>query len=281
MEAKKEKFRAQRAVLSCGWLGEPLAMGWAAQGLRVNGATANPQKQERLAQAGVRPFALRLGPDGAAQGDEAFFEAEVVVCCLPPGQMGADYPRLIGAVAARVREHGGKLIFTSTTGVYGRLTGLLDENAIWPPDEADAALSAKRAAEAAVWAQLPHGATILRLAGLAGPGRHPGRWLAGKAGLTGGGEAINLVHLEDVVGVVDAVIERQAWGQCFNVCADEHPLRADFYPAQALALNLPPPVFSHEHQGGGAPIGKIINNTRVKTELGYRFRHPDPRSFTY
>lgn len=280
MDAKNEKIRADRAVLSCGWLGTPLAAGWAAAGLRVNGATTNPDKLAGLAQAGIRPFCLRMGSEGIIEGDDSFFNADVVVCCLPPGRMADDYPRLIGAVAARVRAYGGKLIFTSTTGVYGSLTGTVDEDAALPPEE-DAALNAKRAAEDAVWAQLAGRATVLRLAGLAGPGRHPGRWLAGKEGLKGGEEPVNLVHLDDVTGVINAVIEREAWGRCFNVCADEHPRRADFYPAQAQALNLPPPVFSSELRGGGFLIGKIVNNTRVKTELGYRFRHPDPRSFIY
>ncbi|HAP82964.1 MAG TPA: NAD(P)-dependent oxidoreductase, partial [Enterobacteriaceae bacterium] len=41
---------------------------------------------------------------------------------------------------------------------------------------------------------------------LVGPGRHPGRFFAGKSG-PNGNHGVNLVHLEDVVGAISLLLE--------------------------------------------------------------------------
>lgn len=62
-----------------------------------------------------------------------------------------------------------------------------------------------------------------RLAGLVGPSRHPGRWLAGKTGLPGGNAPVNLVHQDDVIGILLRVLENNMLGDVFDVCANERP----------------------------------------------------------
>ncbi|MCQ5003221.1 SDR family NAD(P)-dependent oxidoreductase, partial [Escherichia coli] len=42
---------------------------------------------------------------------------------------------------------------------------------------------------------------ILRLAGVVGAGRHPGRFFAGKTA-PDGDHVVNLVHLDDVIGAI-------------------------------------------------------------------------------
>ncbi|MEO9373094.1 hypothetical protein ABI428_35485, partial [Pseudomonas aeruginosa] len=65
---------------------------------------------------------------------------------------------------------------------------------------------------------------ILRLAGLVGPGRHPGRFFAGKTA-PDGEHGVNLVHLEDVIGAITLLLQAPKGGHIYNICAPAHPAR--------------------------------------------------------
>ncbi|MEL6925735.1 MAG: SDR family NAD(P)-dependent oxidoreductase, partial [Bacteroidota bacterium] len=118
--------------------------------------------------------------------------------------------------------------------------------------------------------------TVLRMAGLAGGTRKPGRFLAGKKELKNGSAPINLVHQVDCVAIAAGVIARGLWNETYNVVADEHPTRAIFYTYQALKEDLEPPTFVKEDT---EPNYKIVSNEKIKSALNYQLRHPDPMSF--
>ena len=263
------------SVLGCGWLGLPLATALARAGHAVRGSTTTPGRLAEIEAAGVRPH--RLVVEGEVSGDEvgAFFESDVLVFAVPPSASAVSYPDVARAVRRAAERHGtGWVIMTSSTSVYPNLDGVVDE--------ADAGAEeglplARRgadvlAAERVFYACERCDTTVLRLAGLYGYGRHPARSLAGRTGLAGGEAPVNLVHRDDVIGAVEAVLAQEARGRTFNVCADAHPTRRRLYPAVAERLGLAPPAFSD----GSAESYKIVSNRRLKDELGYVFRHPDP-----
>ena len=80
---------------------------------------------------------------------------------------------------------------------------------------------------------------ILRLAGLVGPSRHPGRFFAGKSA-PDGQHVVNLVHLQDVVAAIELLLQAPKGGHIYNLCAPRHPARGLFYPQMARELGLPP-----------------------------------------
>jgi hypothetical protein len=61
----------------------------------------------------------------------------------------------------------------------------------------------------------------------------------------------------------------------FNVCADEHPIKADFYRKQAEIQGFVPPTFLPDV----TPRYKIVNNEKIKKTLDYQFVFPDPMDF--
>jgi nucleoside-diphosphate-sugar epimerase len=114
--------------------------------------------------------------------------------------------------------------------------------------------------------------TIVRFAGLFGGDRNPGRFLAGKM-LDNNGEApVNLIHLDDCVSILLEIIVQEHWGEIYNACADEHPSKKKFYAAAAERLSLQPPVFAGKEKGSF----KIINSDKLKKELDFTFKYPDP-----
>lgn len=263
------------SVLGCGWLGLPLAASLARAGHTVRGSTTSPQKLSRLEEAGLR--AHRLVVEDEVEGDDpaAFFASDVLVFAVPPSGRDVPYAAVAKAVRRAAEEHGtGWVVMMSSTSVYPNLDAVVDEAGAGAEEGLPLGRHGAEvlAAERVFYACERCDTTVLRLAGLYGHGRHPARSLAGRDGLAGGEAPVNLVHRDDVIGVVEAVLEREARGRTFNVCADAHPTRRRLYPVVAERLGLEPPIFTD-----GADEGyKIVSNRRLKDELGYVFRHPDP-----
>ncbi|MGI4739899.1 MAG: hypothetical protein ACRYG7_32420 [Janthinobacterium lividum] len=262
------------AVLGCGWLGLPLAQALQAQGHRVLGTTTTPEQLPVLKAAGIEPHLLQLGPDFSA-ADEArltalLSQATTLVLNVPPrAAIAGGYPQLLRPVhravaAARLKA----VLFVSTTGVYPEEPQLMrEQDAI---STRDAASDVLRTEGHFVPRYGQWQSTVVRLGGLIGPGRAPGRFLAGRQNLTLGDAPVNLLHLADAVGVLNTIITRGIWGYTLNVCAQSHPARREFYPAAAAYLGLEPPTFRPEFGGG-----KTIDSSLLRSVVPYQFQYDD------
>ncbi len=156
-----------------------------------------------------------------------------------------------------------RIIFTSSTSVYGDAQGTVKETTPRNP----VTNSGRVLEELEDWLHNLPGTSvdILRLAGLVGPGRHPGRFFAGKTA-PDGEHGVNLVHLEDVIGAITLLLQAPKGGHIYNICAPAHPARNVFYPQMARLLGLEPPQFRNSLDSGK---GKIIDGSRICNELGF------------
>jgi len=262
---------ASVSLLGAGWLGLPLGRFLLERGFSVLGSTTRTERLEEIRRAGIRPYLLELGelkPDDKAYAD--FFRSGIVVLTLPPGRKREDveqrYPAQVATVLeAAVRGGVRRLLFTSSTGVYGNTNDWVRESD--PANPTRAGGRALLAAEGVIRSQSELPATILRLAGLVGGDRQPGGFLAGRKDLPNGDAPVNLVHRDDCIRIIYEIIRQERWGEVYNVCADAHPKKRAFYPQQARALGLEPPTF----QPGGPANYKIVSNEKVKRDLGYSF----------
>ncbi len=274
MNGKDNALKKTISIIGCGWLGLPLAQQLLEGGYVVKGSTTRPEKVRLLEQWGIQAFVLDAGDPESIARAAALFDARVLVLTLPPARKAPlSYPRQIRALLSAAETRVERVLFTSSTGVYPDGLGRVDEDtdrepatprgrAIWEAEQAVRTWSAGRS-------------TILRLGGLAGPDREPGRFLAGRTEVSGGDCPVNFVHLEDALGVMQEVIRQDAWGHTLNVVAGEHPRKRDFYPARARMAGYEPPTFT----AGDASACKTVDNARVKAVLGYTFRYPDPMEF--
>jgi nucleoside-diphosphate-sugar epimerase len=113
--------------------------------------------------------------------------------------------------------------------------------------------------------------TVIRFGGLIGENRHPIHFLAGRKNLENPEAPINLIHQDDCIGIIEAVISRNARGEVFNAVAPYHPSRKEYYTQKAVALGLPLPEFEEEK----ASIGKTIVSDKITTVLDYTFKNTD------
>ncbi len=113
--------------------------------------------------------------------------------------------------------------------------------------------------------------TIVRFSGLVGPNRHPGRFFRNGKQIKQADAPINLIHFDDCIGIINAIVQQSAWNAVFNGCSDTHPLKRDFYPHVATLVNQDSPTFADADMLSY----KIVSNAKVKHELGYHFKYPD------
>ncbi len=271
------------SILGCGWLGRPLGRHLVDRGLQVRGSTTTPEKLESLREDGIEPVLLALDPGLSGEEPEALFQSSVLVLNVPPPRgtddVRATHRRQVEAVRDAAVEGGVEwILFASSTGVYPNVEQTVTE-ADGPPGAPEALPGPRRATgkallevEALLMDTPDLDATIVRLGGLYGGDRNPGRFLAGRTDVGRPTAPVNLIHRDDAVGVFATLIEQDVRGEVFNACADEHPTRRAFYVRAAEQTGLEPPTFDD----ADTTTGKLVSNRKIKARCGYQFRHPDP-----
>lgn len=255
------------SILGCGWYGLALAEALVAQGVTVKGSTTSAEKMPGLAAAGIQPYLVQIIP-GDESFDPGFLCCDVLVISIPPrfrkGET-ADYLPKIRAVINAIELHGvKKVIYTSSTGVYGDHNSEADERTDPAPDSDAGGILLE--AEKLLTGQSSFSTAVLRFGGLIGPGRHPGRFFAGKKDIPNGRAPVNLVHLTDCLAITLAIIQQNAFGYLFNAVSPHHPAKAEFYTQAALQACLPAPEFVDELNQW-----KIVNSVNLSL-LQYVFQ---------
>lgn len=260
------------SVLGAGWLGWPLAKHLLKLGYTVKTSTTTPEKLHLLQAEGLNPTLLQVDQGQVELSDPAFFDTDLIILNIPPSRRRPDvevwYPTQVQAIVELAQQSGvAKILFVGSTSVYGDVNAEVTEDSELKPDTASA--RALIQAEKMIKASYPGGSsTILRMSGLVGGERKAGRFFAGKRDVPEGNAPVNLVHLDDCIGVIEALIQQAAWGKLYNVCADDHPRKADYYTAQAILEGFEPPTFLPDD----ALRYKVVSNEKVRRELGYIFK---------
>jgi nucleoside-diphosphate-sugar epimerase len=262
------------SILGCGWLGLPLARALVASGYTVKGSTTTPAKISVLENSNIIPYHLTCAPSVEGENVADFFKADALFVNIPfrrdlpdPSVYVLQMKSVIeNAVAAGVCF----VIFASSTAVYPLLNQHAKEDDVIVP--ADARAEALLEAEQLFLNERRFKSTVIRFSGLYGPGREIGSFLkSGRVSAKDGNAPVNLIHLEDGIGIIAAVLKKPLPADIINACADGHPLRKDLYTHAAIAATFKPPDFAD--QGGRY---KIIDNAKVKRLLDYRFIYPSP-----
>lgn len=276
MKAKKNNLNTV-SILGCGWLGLPLARRLIKHGLSVKGSTSTLEKISLLESEGIAPFFISINDNQIEGNIGEFLQSEILVINIPPKRkpdIVEYYTRQLDLLIAQIEMSSvKKVIFVSTTSVYQNNNGTVTEDTRPQPEKPSGIVTLD--VENKLRSNPSFQTTLIRFAGLMGPDRHPGRFLAGKTNLPGANDPVNLIHLEDCIEIIQRVIEKGAWGEVFNGCADGHPAKKEFYTKAAIAQGLVPPEFSSEASSGF----KIVDGSKVKLSLHYQYQFADPLKF--
>jgi nucleoside-diphosphate-sugar epimerase len=261
------------SILGCGWLGLPLASHYLEKGCQVKGSTRTKGKMESLRNAGIIPYLIDLNEEEETDEIADFFASDLMIINFPPARIPdieTVYPRQVEMVLQRAwARHTRAVVFTSSTSVYAEGQFPAEEDQPLNPEKSSG--KALIQAEALVRKVYPKKHIILRLAGLMGPNRHPGRFFAGKSGLTGGGSPVNFVHLDDCILAIDWLLEKECWSETYNLCSPEHPTKKEFYTLAAKSGAYDLPGFSDEEMSG-----KIVSSEKIIRQTAYCFTYNNP-----
>ena len=257
------------SILGCGWLGFPLAKALTQTGYQVNGSTTHPEKLSLLREEGIHPYLIDLNP--TFHGSKGFFESDLVIINLPPRNRNEDssfhQKQLLSVRENMILSGVSKVIFVSSTAVYPDLNRVVTEEDATTESLSRAGISLLQMER--IFTEVPTlQSTIIRFGGLYGPGRHPGRFLAGKKQLDGGNNPVNMIHLDDCIGIIQTIIRDHHWNQTFNACSPKRQTRAEFYTLAAKDLGVEIPGFSQVTK----PY-KEVSSEKMLSQTGYKFFH--------
>jgi nucleoside-diphosphate-sugar epimerase len=179
----------------------------------------------------------------------------------------------------------GRLIYISTTGVYGAADGgWVDE--VTPPDPKREGGRASLAAEELLAAHsLGQRSVVLRLAGIYGPGRVPFmRELRADEPIPAQTSGwLNLIHVDDAAAVVVAAAEMPLGERSVYCVSDGVPVeRGEFYSEVARQIGMPPPRFvepdPNSPRAARAEANRRISNARMLADLRVTLSYPDYRA---
>lgn len=251
-------------IVGCGWLGTPLAISFLKKGYSVIGTTTSEEKRENLLQLGIQAHHWELSDQLTKSSCKFLNDLEILILNIPPSKVKSkfSYSSLLQKLG-RYLSNKTKVIFISTTSVYPDTVQKVSEEYEW----SDLDLQKETVqAEIKLRAIFESRLTILRLAGLIGNDRHPVKYLSGKKEIPNGNSPVNLIHLEDVIGLIDRIIERNYWGEVLNACYPEHPSKKEYYTQTAEKWKIPLPEFKDE-------LGsqKLILSEKSINDLGYNY----------
>jgi nucleoside-diphosphate-sugar epimerase len=255
-------------VLGCGFVGTEVARRARSAGVRVFATTRDPERAARLVALGVdAQCAPAISPDVARE--QVGSGAHVLVAFPPDGHTDAVVAAALGTAP--------RLVYLSSTAVYGQARGRIDESTAAHPGDATgrARLEAER-----IW--LGRGATIVRAAGIYGPWRGLHRRLIdGTFRLWhGGSNVVSRIHVGDLAAMALRLFEAAeplVRGATF-LAADDTPVpQIEAIRWLCARLGLPLPDESTDQVAASLRHDRAVDNARIKAALSMKLAFPSYR----
>jgi nucleoside-diphosphate-sugar epimerase len=277
-------------IVGCGYVGLPLGAELARLGHKVFGLRRSALAEAEMKSAGITPLHADVTRPDSLQNLPLGFDW-VVNCTASGGGAADDYRKVYlegnrNLLAWLAESPPKKFVYTSSTSVYAQNDGsVVTENSPTEPDAPTAKVlveTEKLLLAAVTERQFP--AVILRVAGIYGPARGHSfkQFLRGEARIEGDGARwLNMIHRDDLIGVIIAALERGAPGEIYSAADNAPPSQLEFFTWLATELKqpLPPKVAADAEVWRKRGVtNKRVSNAKLRAELKYEFRFPDFRA---
>ena len=276
-------------IVGCGYVGLPLGAELARQGHEVFGLRRSALAEAEMQAARITPLQADITqPDSLKNLPRDF---DWVVNCTASGGGADDYQKVYlegnhNLLAWLANSPPKKLVYTNSTSVYAQNDGsVVTEKSPTKPEAETAKVlveTEKLLLAAVVERQFP--TVILRVAGIYGPARGHSfkQFLRGEARIEGDGARwLNMIHRDDLIGVIIAALERGTPGEIYNAADNAAASQLKFFTWLAAKLNrpLPPKVPANAEVWRKRGVtNKCVSNAKLRAELKYEFRFPDFRA---
>jgi nucleoside-diphosphate-sugar epimerase len=272
-------------IFGCGYLGRLVAARGRDNGRQPLGVVRTAASVEQLQGLGVK--ALQADLD-SVDLPELPLQDSTIFYFVPPPKEGELDTRVRNLISAFEQQgHPRRIVYLSTTGVYG------DCNGDWVTEERPVNPVVSRAkrrwdAECCLrdWRSNTGGElVILRVAGIYGPGKLPLQRLRAGLPLVRLEESpwTNRIHVADLVQVCVAAMHKGRDGEVYNVSDGSPGAMIDYFSRIADLAGLPrPPVVSLSQAQQQLSPGMLsylresrrLDNSKIRDELGIELKYP-------
>ena len=268
------------SILGSGWLGLPLAIELSQANYQIKASSRSTERLTQLRKANIEAHVYDIDVQEARQviDEHDFLQADILVINITSKNIEA-FKQLITHIEKSTIQ---QVLFVSSTSVFKNSPHL--DSAPVSEFDTDQLQECPLLKIEGLFQKNPNFQTsIIRFSGLIGYQRHPGRFFLATTNdddvycktIKNPDARVNMIHRDDCIAIIKAVIEQNCWGEVFNACASLHPTRREFYQAALSHLGDYEPIFS----GQTDSVGKIISNEKLKETLGYSFIHEDLLDF--
>jgi nucleoside-diphosphate-sugar epimerase len=280
-----------KLIFGCGYLGARVAQLWRESGTEIQAVTRSPSRADEFRRRGLsaviaditQPASLRSLPIVDAVLFAVGFDRNA------GPDIHAVYADGLQNVLAALPSSVSRVIYISTTGVYGPAGGeWVDEQT--PPDpQRDGGKASLAAEEVLRRHPLGRRSVILRLAGIYGPGRVPylDKLRAGEPLAVPSAGWLNLIHVDDAARIVVAADQWAAaqsddsGPHIFCVSDGVPAVRGDYYAEVARLIGAPPPTFTNppadSPAAARAGADRRVSNEKMSRVLGIELQYPTYR----
>ncbi|AOW18863.1 dTDP-glucose 4,6-dehydratase [Polaribacter vadi] len=245
------------SILGCGWLGKTLAISFINEGYTVKGSTTSEEKLELLEMNGIEPYIVDISD---FEEYDSFLNSDILIIAITSKDVDG-FENLIAQIQESSIQ---KVIFISSTSVYGKLNKVMtEEDAVLklPLTEIENLFRENTFFET----------TIIRFAGLFGDERQPANWFKNGKKIPQPKGFVNMIHKEDCIEIIQEIIAQNCWNETFNACSNHHPTRREFYTLAKLNNDFEVPKFEENE----VYEWKIISSKKIQEVLDYTFIHDD------
>ncbi|MEN8765049.1 MAG: NAD(P)H-binding protein [Wenyingzhuangia sp.] len=254
------------SILGCGWLGLPLAKSLVDDGFTVKGSTTTTDKLEVLLSNQIQPYVLNI-EDKIDGNWPHFIQSEILLINIPFRRQKPFYHTYKSLIKSLEQSSIKHVIFVSSTAVYAEVNREITSTENFKVNPAKKELIDF---ETLFKNNSRFDTTVIRFAGLIGGNRNPGHFFKDDRIVKNGLAPVNLIHLEDCIGIIKTVLKKQKWNVTYNAVASTHPSKKDFYELATTQLGKKPAIFKEELDSF-----KIISNQKTQEDLNYVFVYPD------
>ena len=251
---------------------------------RVFAVTSSSERCAALRAAGAVPIVANLDQRASLQRLK-HLARHIVHLAPPPGQGSLDSrSRRLAAIL----PDGARLVYVSTTGVYGNCEGArIDETRPVAPRNARAVRRVDAERVLRDWARRSGSMlAIVRAPGIYARERLPlERLRLGTPALSERDDVYtNHIHADDLARIVALALMRGLPGRIYNAVDDSELKMASYFDAvaDAFGLDRPPRLAREQLAEKVSPQlmsfmseSRRIGNGRIKRELGVRLRYPN------
>jgi hypothetical protein len=246
-------------VLGSGYTGRVLLRMGTSQGRTVHATSRNP-----LNNLADIPSEQRLRFDLEQPSTWLNIPAQAdLIWCFPATPL-----EQVQAFAHTLDAPPRRIVILGSTSAYAAP----DHSAEYPPswiDESAQIDLTKSRVQGEEYLREQHGAIVLRVAGIYGPGRNPIDWVR-TGRVTPSRKYVNLIHVEDLASICLTALEHGKPGEAYNVSDGTPYLWSEICATVQQRWGVAATAAKEDRASG-----KRISTAKLRTELGYTFKHPD------